>query len=339
MSRFKTPPFWYRARSEKPGLFELTLSPLSYLYDLGHSLKQASISSQRAGVPVLCVGNIVAGGSGKTPSVAALHAVITGHGLVHAPFVLTRGYGGSLSGPLLVEPAQHRAEEVGDEPLLLAARGLKVCVSRDRVAGARFLRECGADLIVMDDGFQNPALHKDLSFLVIDGQSGLGNARLIPAGPLRERPEAAYARASAVILIGQDRAGIRDSLPDSLPVFAARIVPENRPDTGRRYCGFAGLGWPEKFYTTLQEAGLDVSSFHAFADHHPYSPDDLKRLRKQARKEGAVLLTTEKDYMRLKPAERVGIEVLRVNLVFEEPETVCVFLQAALRKAQEGAGL
>lgn len=331
MTTFKTPGFWYRRPDFPAGKLECALTPFSYIYDAMQSRKRQKANPQSAAGPVVCVGNIVAGGSGKTPTVLALYDLISRSGLARLPHILTRGYGGRIFGPIRVDPAVHDARDVGDEPLLMALRGAKVIVCRDRVAGAQSAFTHGADLVLMDDGFQNPALKKDLSFLVIDGAAGFGNRRMLPAGPLRERPDAAFARAQAVILIGHDARNVRDELPDGLPVFTAKINMLGQPDTSSPFIAFAGLGRPEKFRATLVSHGVRVVRFHPFADHHAYTALDLQRLRDEARQVQAKLITTEKDYMRLAPEQREGIEVLPIRLAFDEPEWMERFLRTKLR--------
>lgn len=336
MTFFKTPAFWYRGPGSPAGAAECALTPLSYLYDAGQALRRSFSKPQTAPGPVVCVGNIVAGGSGKTPTVLALHDLICDSGAARSLRIITRGYGGQLAGPVAVDPSVHRAQDVGDEPLLLALRGAQAIVSKDRAAGARHAFAEGADLVLMDDGFQNPTLHKDFSFLVIDGASGFGNGRVLPAGPLRERPEAALVRAQAVILIGRDISGVGESIPDFLPVFTAQIAPQHQPDLCTPYIAFAGLARPEKFRDTLVSLGAELVRFHAFADHHAYSARDLEALREEAGRAQARLITTEKDYVRLSPEQRDGIETLPVALKFDEPERVLNALRAALSK-REGA--
>lgn len=336
MSGFKTPSFWYREPGSATGLTEYALFPFSILYGAGQKMRRQLSISERVSCPVVCVGNIVAGGSGKTPSVAALWTLILESGIAETPWILTRGYGGTLSGPVLVDPTKHRADQVGDEPLMLAARGMRVVVCTDRVEGAWFAIKSGADLILMDDGFQNPRLHKDFSLLVIDGVSGLGNRSLLPAGPLREKPEDAFARAQAVILIGEDRTGVRSLLPPALPVFSAHIEPQKQPDQSGSYIGFAGLGRPEKFRSTLKSLGLELKSFHGFADHHAYSADDFKMLFEEAENSSATLITTEKDFMRLSSDMRMNVDFLPIELVFDDSAGLAALMRKGLVEAKTG---
>lgn len=326
----KTPAFWYRSADHPAPLAEIALTPLSFLYDAGRILKASLIKEQKVDIPVLCVGNIVSGGSGKTPVVTALRDFFCTSGLAKNPVVLSRGYGGTLAGPLLVEQNKHTHAEVGDEPLLLA-RGGPVVVSRNRPAGARFAQNTGGDLILMDDGFQNPSLKKDLSLLVIDGTSGLGNNKLLPAGPLREPLQDALSRTDAVILIGNDAQGMAKIVPASIPVFSASIKPRHIPDPVKNYIGFAGLGRPEKFKRTLEECGLKLAAFHAFPDHHPFSIAEVQKLTQEAKKCDAVLITTEKDGVRLPEGSKSQIQTLPVALEWDDPERITDFLLKAIK--------
>lgn len=327
----KTPAFWYRPAAHPATAAEIALTPVSWLYNAGRKIRASRIKSERLGLPVLCVGNIVSGGSGKTPVVAALRDILRAANLSKNPVILSRGYGGSISGPLTVDSEKQTFSEVGDEPLLLAKAG-PVIVSRNRPDGARLAERSGVDLILMDDGFQNPSLVKDLSFLVIDGPSGLGNGKLLPAGPLREPLAEALRRTDAVILIGEDETGIGEKIPAPIPVFGAKMKPRQIPDPQRHYIAFAGLGRPEKFKKTLDESGLKLTAFHPFPDHHPFTGAEIKNLLQEAENKKAALITTEKDWVRLPEDSKSQIQTLPIALEWSDPETVTVFLQKTLEK-------
>ncbi|MGE5766800.1 MAG: tetraacyldisaccharide 4'-kinase, partial [Bacteroidota bacterium] len=223
----RTPEFWHSENTAAR-----LLAPLGLAWQAAGAARRAFVRPWRAPVPVICVGNLVAGGAGKTPVVLSLLTLLRARGL--RPAALTRGYGGSAAGPLLVDPARHDAATVGDEALLLAATG-PTWLARDRVDGAREAVEEGAEVLVMDDGFQNPGLKKDLSLLVVDAGYGFGNGRVMPAGPLRETPAAGFARADAVVIVGGgDVAGIVARLPHGLPVLRARLEPRDRTLANRR---------------------------------------------------------------------------------------------------------
>ena len=244
----RAPDFWY-GQGASASLTAALLSPLGVLYGAIGRLRRAVVQPYDCGRPVVCVGNLVAGGAGKTPVALSLVTALQRRGLsVHC---LSRGYGGRESGPLRVDREHHSYREVGDEPLLLAAQA-PTWIARDRAAGARAAVTAGAEVIVMDDGFQNPSVKKTLSLLVIDGAVGLGNGRLIPAGPLREAPSAGLARAQAAVILGQDRRGLASQLPTQLPVLDAALMPPAKGWTpaGQRFLAFAGIGRPEKFFTT-----------------------------------------------------------------------------------------
>jgi tetraacyldisaccharide 4'-kinase len=270
---------------------------------------------------VICIGNLVAGGSGKTPTALALMALIREQGLAQNPCFLTRGYGGRLEGPVFVSSQSY--EEVGDESLLLA-RVAPVIVAKERTKGAALAARSGHDLIVMDDGFQNPALHKDASFVVVDGRTGFGNGYLIPFGPLRECVSDGLARANAIIKIGGET-----SLHTAKTVMNAHIEAQSDLPPGTKVFAFCGLGQPEKFRQSLLEQGYEIAGFKSFADHHPYTVAEVKNLHAEAFQHKAHLITTEKDVCRLPSAE--NIHVLRIRLVFDHPEEIISQLQGIKR--------
>ncbi len=308
----RAPDFWQR-----DGLLPWTLAPLGLCYHLAGQIRSAVVTPWQASVPVLCVGNLVAGGAGKTPVALSLLSILADRGL--RPAALTRGYGGTASGPLLVDPERHDAATVGDEALLLAARA-PTWIAPDRVAGAKAATAQGAGILVMDDGFQNPSLQKDISLLVIDSAYGLGNGHLVPAGPLRERPASGFARADAVVLVGDDPIGASEQrLAADLPILRARLVPRDHALAGKPVFAFAGIGRPEKFFQTLRDLGAEVVGTQAFADHRAYSAADLDVLRQAARTKQAQLVTTAKDAVRLGQPLPADIAVLVVDLTWEDP--------------------
>jgi len=291
------------------------LSPLGALYGFSVHLKRLRARPYRAKARVLCVGNLTAGGSGKTPVAIAMARMLIARGKEIA--FLTRGYGGSLEGPVVVEQ-RHSAAEVGDEALLLASVAPTI-VARDRAAGAKVADEMSIDVVVMDDGFQNFQLQKDLSLLVVDAAFGFGNGRLIPAGPLREEPAQGLARADAVVLMGD---GAR-AIPFSGPVLKAELMPV-APEALHRQpvFAFAGIGRPGKFFAMLNATGARVLGSQSFPDHHRFSTPDLSLLKTTAEKLGAKLVTTEKDYVRLDPPERTGIVPVPVFAAFKSDEAL-----------------
>lgn len=293
----RAPAFYFR----RAGLASFLLLPFAMLYGAGASLRMRRPGA-RAAVPVICVGNLTLGGAGKTPAALAIAALLADMG--EKPAFVSRGYGGRARGPHLVDPARDNAAEVGDEPLLLA-RAFPTVVARDRVAGAALASQQGASVVVLDDGFQNPSLAKDLSLLVIDAATGIGNGDVFPAGPLRAPLHAQLALAQGIIRVGRGDAAdfvARQAEAAGLPVLAAALEPAAeaaRNLAGRRVLAFAGIGHPEKFFATLRSLGADVVETRGFADHHRYSAADARKLLGAAKNGGLMLVTTEKDRMRL----------------------------------------
>jgi tetraacyldisaccharide 4'-kinase len=325
----RAPEFWQRPA----GLTARLLQPAGLVYAAAGALRRTLARPYQAPVPVVCVGNLVAGGAGKTPTAVAVQRWYADRGV--AAHFLSRGYGGRVAGPHRVDPATDTAADVGDEPLLLAVRA-PAWVARDRAAGARAAAAAGAQLVVMDDGFQNPGLAKTLSLVVVDGAQGFGNGRVIPAGPLREPVASGLKRAQAVVLVGEDKSGVHVRLGDRLPVLAARIVPG--PDAarykGERVAAFAGIGRPGKFYDTLRALGAVVVATRDFPDHYPYTPEDIMGMVEHAAKRNAVLITTAKDAVRLPRGALNMLHVLGVELAFDDPQLAGAVLAQALPKAR-----
>lgn len=328
----RAPDFWSRDRSLLPTL----LAPLAVAYAAAGRLRQVTTRPQRVPIPVICVGAATVGGAGKTPVALALGRHLTAAG--YRAHFLTRGYGGRTAGPLRVDPARHDAASVGDEPLLLA-RAAPCWVARNRPAGARAAAAAGAKAIVMDDGFQNPTLAKDLALLVVDGTQGFGNGRVLPAGPLREPVDRALARADAVVLIGKDGAGLAPVLAGK-PVLAARLVPDDsaRVLAGRKLLAFAGIGRPEKFFESLRAIGAELAATAVFPDHHPYSAAELHRIFDRAERLGARLVTTAKDSVRLPPSLRAQVHAVDVRLEWADPAALDRLLAPILRRHATGRG-
>ncbi|WP_419731058.1 tetraacyldisaccharide 4'-kinase [Lichenicola sp.] len=272
----------------------------------------------RAPVPVICCGNVGVGGAGKTTVALDLARRLQARGI--AVHCLTRGYGGRVRGVLRVDPDRHDAVLTGDEALLLAGVA-PTWVSADRAASARAAIGAGAQILLMDDGLQNPGLVQDWPLLVIDGASGFGNGRLLPAGPLREPVATAMARARAVILIGADAAGVTAQLPSSLPLLRADLVME--PGLlglrGEKLLAFAGIARPEKFFAALRGIDLELAATRGFPDHHRFSAADIEALRRDALRLQAILVTTPKDAVRLPPDMRAEVVVADVSLRWDAP--------------------
>lgn len=309
----RPPEFWRHdavGRDKVPVLRAL-LTPVSWAYAWAAARNYRNKITRHAPVPVVCVGNLTLGGAGKTPLVRAIRAKLGPN--AHS---LSRGYGGTIEGPLRVTPDME-AREVGDEPLLHAADGA-AWIARDRVAGALAAAHAGARAIIMDDGFQNASLAKDLSIIAVDGGFGIGNGSVFPAGPLRERLADGMKRADAFVVIGEaDDEAIEFLEGVSKPVLRAKLAPEGAAPTGK-LVAFAGLARPEKFFDTLTTLGADMEDAVPYADHHLYSEDDLAFLAELAAERDAKLITTEKDAARLTPKWREQVTVLKVAAQFED---------------------
>lgn len=304
----RTPAFWWQA---KPSPLARILLPAAHLYGAitGRRMTQPGA---KVGIPVLCIGNFTAGGAGKTPTALAVADLLLKAG--ERPAFLSRGYGGSLAGPVEVTQA-HTAEDVGDEPLLLARKASAI-VSRDRPAGAGLAQFLGATVIIMDDGLQNPSLRKNLSIVVVDGTSGIGNGLTLPAGPLRAPLETQWPHVDAVLIIGPGQAGktvAEEAARRNKPVFSGELVPDSKMAVSlkdRRVLAFAGIGRPAKFFATLEALGAHVEIWRAFGDHHPYTERDIARLSQEAERLDLQLVTTEKDLARIGPLARNAQPIL-----------------------------
>jgi tetraacyldisaccharide 4'-kinase len=317
----REPDFWYRPPSWKSRL----LMPLGAIYGwvAAQRLQRQGLD---AGIPVLCVGNYHVGGAGKTPLVLALTRLLREAG--ETPVVLSRGYGGRLRGPIKVDPERHVAGDVGDEPLMLA-RSVAVVVARERVAGVALARSQGASVILMDDGFQNPAVAKHAALIVIDGGRGLGNCCVFPAGPLRAPLPPQLARTDALIVVGAGTAASAVAAAVAArgrPVLSAHLKPDAASLAalgGKRVLAFAGIGDPDRFFRTLRASGIDVVRQLGFADHHAFSQSEIEALLAEAKRDALIAVTTEKDLARLRgrggiPGWARDIVPFAVTLEFED---------------------
>lgn len=311
------------------------LTPVSWAYAAVAAHRLRSTTSRHAPVPVVCIGNFTVGGAGKTPISRAIRAKLGQHA-----HTLSRGYGGRAIGPLRVTPDMDAAE-VGDEPLLHARDGA-AWVSRDRFAGACAAAQAGAHVIIMDDGFQNPSLAKDLCIVAVDPAYGVGNGQVFPAGPLRERLEDGLARADALVMLHNTWSEDTPEQPEWLrgfakPVLQAVVSPIGETPSGP-LVAFAGLARPEKFFDTLEAIGADLAEAVPYGDHHPYSDEDLTWLVQLAEERGAKLITTEKDAARLSPAWRERVAVLPVAARFADEAALDALLAPILSRITAAHG-
>jgi tetraacyldisaccharide 4'-kinase len=334
----REPAFWYRPPSWKSHL----LRPLGALYG-AIAARRLQREGFDAGIPVFCIGNYHVGGAGKTPTVLALAKMLRDLG--ETTVVLSRGYGGRLHGPVMVDPARHVAGDVGDEPLMLS-QTVPVTVARDRVGGVALARSRGASVIVMDDGFQNPAIAKNASLIVIDGERGLGNGKVFPAGPLRASLAPQLDRTDALIVIGDGSAADKTATAIAArgkPVLRGHLEPDAAAVArlaGKRVLAFAGIGDPMRFFRTLRASGIEVVRERSFDDHHPFSKSEIEALVAEAKRDALTLVTTEKDLARLRngarlPASAGDVVPFPVTLEFEEAAALRKFLSGVLFKARE----
>lgn len=348
MVQMTEPWFWRETTYAAQGA-AIILSPLGALYDIGQRIKAAVTTPVRSAAPVICIGNATLGGAGKTPFALALYQLLATHFTNHpamgdviddrdggdADFsadhdrniaFLTRGFGGALIGPECVNPSHHNAAMVGDEPLLLAQKAPTI-VSRRRPAGAAFAAAQGAALIIMDDGYQNPSLEKDVSILIINSNDPDGNGYVFPAGPLREPLTRAAARADIAILTGDGAA----SIDFSGPTFRASVAPTGAPPDTPLFA-FCGIGAPQRFFDTLQKLDANILDTISFPDHHMYTAREISALKKRAGAHGASLITTEKDYARLDDTQRDGVQFLPVQMQVDAPDALIATILDCIAK-------
>ena len=334
----EAPFWWYR----KKGALASVLAPLGRIYGRIAERRFAGVTPYRSALPVICIGNFTAGGGGKTPTAIAVATLLKAQGA--KPAFLTRGYGGTHEGPVLVAKGQS-AEEVGDEPLLLAEVA-PTFVAADRIAGAKAIEATDADVIVMDDGFQNPGLAKDLSLVVVDAGAGIGNGLVMPAGPLRAPFQEQMARADALVVIGDGgRAApvIEAFANHGKPAFKAHMVPrlDKRWLSVLPVIGFAGIARPSKFFDTLRGNGARLIDERAYPDHYRYSERQARSLLKEAKDYNAMLVTTEKDWVRLPDDDGSDAAELKhrsrpfaIMIEFDDVASVKELLAGALGKAR-----
>lgn len=312
----RAPEFWHMRNARGlAGALAIVLSPLGWAYGAITSMRASRAPEYTAPVPVICIGNVVMGGAGKTLVCADLAKRLSAKG--HKPHIIMHGYGGLIHAPTQVDLNVHGAKDVGDEPLLLA-RLAPTWVGRNRAEVAKRACEAGASVIIMDDGFQNSTLAKTLSLLVVDTAYGFGNGRVCPAGPLRETTNSAVKRADGIIALGN----VRTALKFDLPIFAGQTnATMNAPDIqGKRVIAFAGIGRPDKFFDTLKAAGAELVETISFPDHHPFLNSEVEAILSKATANNCIVVTTEKDIVRIPTEFRTGIMSFPVELTWEHED-------------------
>jgi tetraacyldisaccharide 4'-kinase len=328
-----SPSFWYGSKTVPEHALEIALAPLGWIYGYVAKKRFDLYFPVPMSKPVVCVGNIVAGGAGKTPVALSLATLLQDKG--YNPHLLIRGYGGTEAGPLQVSPGRDTAYDVGDEALLLVDKA-PTWVSTNRALGAQAAMDTGANIVVMDDGFQNPVIYKDFSLVVVDGTVGFGNKKSMPAGPLREPLKFGLSRADAAVIIGEDKTGAADLIRRfaDIPVLQADLVPDtdNPAVRDKKVYAFAGIGRPQKFKETLEASGAQVEEWMEFPDHFPYDDEDLREIIAKAAAENALLVTTAKDHVRLPKGFGEKIGKFSVHLVWKNPDEIVTLIEQSLQK-------
>ncbi len=333
----RAPEFWYPRSDERNGsLASTVLLPLSWLYQIGARIREVISTPYHSSVPIICIGNISVGGTGKTPLCQALAQQLQSRG--HRVSVVTRGYGGSIVGPVQVDVNLHSFIDVGDEPLLLA-QNAKVFLSQSRKLGIQAAEKDGATVILLDDGFQNPTIAKDFSLLVFDSPSGVGNGRVLPSGPLRQSTREGLSRADAVFVMGS-REAIQPRLANALsasgkPQFLGHFEPDLNGIADKKLIAFAGIGRPQKFFDMLSDLRLNTIETIPYPDHHPYNQRDQEWLVAFAKDRDAELVTTEKDALRLPQPMQKIVHTVPIKVVFEDLDALLDILDPVLASATE----
>jgi len=323
----KAPKFWYLKRDS---LLSNTLYPFSLLFRLGTKIKNLISIERKTKLPIICIGNIVIGGAGKTPVALKIGSMLKKAG--YNPHFVSKGYGGIEKNNTLVKD-WHSPKSVGDEPLLLSEIA-PTWIGLDRNKSFKLANDHGADCIVMDDGFQNPTLQKDFSIVVINGEQGFGNKRVIPSGPLRESIKRGLSRTHLVIVIGSTSEKIKKTIPIEIPIIEAKfeINKENKIFKGQNITAFAGIAYPEKFFQSLEEQGAKIVKKMSYPDHYIYNENDLLSLAEMANKTKSILVSTRKDYIRIPKSYRSLINTLEGEIIFNDEDSLVKMLSKVIEK-------
>ncbi len=332
-----TPPKFWNETTCLQRLVARALTPLGWIYGTLVLARLEWGRTTKVSVPVICVGNITMGGTGKTPMVIYLTKLLSSLG--YTPHILTRGYGGALEGVIQVNTEIHTAAQVGDEPLLLA-RHAPVWRSKDRVAAAHKAINRGATILIMDDGLQNPSLHKDISFAIFDGTSKAGNGRVFPAGPLRQSLSSGLDLIDGIIYLNNEDQDFEFKLAEiaekrgreKIVRFSGKVQSTSQPKPKTQYMAFAGIGVPEKFLKTLSERKFTVSQSHFFSDHYAYTASDIQKLLDMAKSQNLRLVTTEKDAIKIPPTLLQEIDVVCIALEFIQENEMKKWIQTKLER-------
>jgi tetraacyldisaccharide 4'-kinase len=319
----RVPAFWYRPF----GFVATALSPLSILYKMGSWMHRSLANPKSIDIPVICIGNVTIGGAGKTPCVAAMAKLLHQKGFeVH---ILSRGYGGCLKGPVQINPNEHTAQEVGDEPLILA-HVVPTWVAKNRYEGAKAARTAGAEIILMDDGLQNYELRKDFCILVIDSKLEFGNGAVLPAGPLRESKQRGIAKADVIFVTNPQKK--MNFYQPTYTILTHIVASDITKIANKKIFAFSGIAHPQKFYDSLKALKLDVVGTRDFSDHHIFTENELQSLENEARKKNSVLVTTEKDWVRLNSAWRNRVSMIRIENEIQESDRLYAQLRPLLER-------
>jgi len=309
----RAPSFWYKKENS---LFSMLLFPISIIYRLISFIHFVLSKTKKASIPVICIGNIVVGGAGKTPVALKIGKILKLSG--YSPHFLTRGYSGKIKNNLKVK-SHHSAEEVGDESLILSSVA-PTWIGANRIKSALLAKNNKADCLILDDGFQNPNIFKDFSIIVIDGKQGFGNARVLPSGPLRESIKRGMKRANAVIIIGKDEVNIKETIPSSIPCFLGKFDVSKNEEIfkGKNVTAFAGIAYPIKFFETLKNQGANILKSITFPDHYIYKENDLLKLVEISNNNKSILVTTKKDLIRIPENYQTVIHTLEGEIQLED---------------------